>query len=86
MDKKSPFAGYSTEQVASFESMTYFLQVGSDIFNIRGKCFFNKKSANIYYGKVMRQLLGDMKHGNEEEKKNAERVMLGMRVVPLKLQ
>lgn len=83
--KKSPFVNYTEEEVFASEFATYFIQVGSDVFNLDGRWVFSKKSASIYYNKILRQLLDDMINGEERDRKNAERVLLNLKVVPLKL-
>ena len=83
--KRSPFVGYTEEEVIAFETCTYILQVGSDIYDVRGQCVFNKKSAYIHYGKVMRELLDQLRCGNEAEKKDAGRILMNLKVLPLKL-
>lgn len=85
MSKKSPFVGYTAEEVMAFEAVTYVLQVGSDIFNVRGKWVFTKKSAYIHYNKVLRELLDQLKNGNSKQQRNAKRVLMGLKVLPLRI-
>lgn len=85
MSKKSPFIGYSSEQVMAIEATTYVLQVGSEIFNTNGKWVFTKKSAYIYYNKILRELLDQLRNGNNKQRKNAERVLQGLKVLPLRI-
>lgn len=85
MSSKSPFAGYTSEEIMAFEAITYVLQVGSEIFNKRGKWGFTKKSANIYYNRVLRELLNQLKNGDKKQRKNAERILLSLKILPLRI-
>lgn len=85
MSKKGPFVGYTVEEVMAFEAVTYVLQVGSDVYDTRGKWVFNKKSAYIHYGKVLRDLLDQMRNGTYAEQKNAKRVLMNLKVLPLRI-
>lgn len=85
MPPKRPFVGYTAEEVMAFEAVTYILQVGSDVFDIKGKLVFTKKGAQIYYNKVLRELLDQIKNGTKKQKKNAMRALLGLKVLPLRI-
>ena len=85
MSKKSPFVGYSTKEVMEFEATTYVIQVGSDVFNIKGKWVFTKKAAQLYYGKVLRELLNQLKTGNSRQRVSAKRALGTLKVMPLRL-
>lgn len=81
----SPFVGYSTEEILASEAITYFIQVGSDVFNSRGTWFFTKSSAKIHYGKILRTVLDQMHNGNKKQKENAWRILNNLKILPLRL-
>lgn len=83
--EKSPFINYTVEEVLASEAVTYVIQVGSDIFNVNGRWVFNKKSAAIYYNKILRQLLDEMANGTDKQKRNAKRVFLSFKILPLRI-
>jgi hypothetical protein len=83
--EKSPFVGYTTEEVLASEAVTYIIQVGSDIFEARGTWFFTKKTARIHYGKILRAVLEQLNRGTKKEKEDAKRVLNNLKILPLRL-
>lgn len=83
--EKNPFIGYTTEEIMASEAVTYVIQVGSDVFNSNGNWFFNKKSAQIHYGKILRMLLAQLNGGTKKERENAQRVLNSFKVLPLRI-
>lgn len=83
--KKSVFKGYTEDEVMAAEASSYFIQVGSEIFNSKGIFCFNRRSAVIYYNRVLRQVLYQLQNGTKKEKKNAARVLNNLKIQPLRL-
>jgi len=85
MSKKSPFVGYSEDEVLSIEAVTYVIVVGSNFYIKDGNFVFTKKSAAYHYNKILRELVGQLVNGDDDEKKNARRVLNNFRIEPLRL-
>ncbi len=83
--EKNPFITYTVEEVMASEASAYVIQVGSEVFSVNGKWIFNKKSARIYYGKILRDILDQMQNGNKKERNNAQKVLENFKVLPLRL-
>lgn len=85
MTQKSPFVSYTAEEILAIEAVTFVLQVGSDMLEIKGNWFFTKKSVNTYYNRVLREILDQLANGNKKQKRSAERALRGLRVLPLRI-
>lgn len=82
---KSPFVGYSLEEIANAESSAYVIQVGSDMFHYNGTYTFSRRSAVYYRNKILANLLDSIANGTEDEKNNAHRVVMWLRILPLRI-
>lgn len=84
--KKSAYRHYSEEDIAQTESGTYVIQVGGDLFQSpNGKMGFNKDRAEMFYADIMGGLTAMKKDGNDLEKEDAEKCLLNLRIVPLRI-
>lgn len=80
----SPFRNYSIEEIMAFEAESYMIQVGMDVFDMKGSCTFTKKSASRYYNKIRVQILKDYYSGTAKEKKNAKRLLENFKILPFR--
>jgi len=83
--KKSPFINYTVDEVMASEASTFVIQVGSDVFHVNGRWVFNKRSAVVYYNKILRTILDQMHNGTKRERKDAKRVLQNFKILPLRL-
>ena len=83
---KSPFRGFSIEEVLASEAVSYVIQVGSDFFHHEGMMVFSKKTAITYYNRVLAQVVEAMHKGDKKERQHAHRVMLNLKILPLRIQ
>ena len=84
--KKNPFVNYTPEQVFLSESMLYVIQVGSEVFERDGQWFFVKKSAKLYYNRILKELLKQLHNGTAREQKRAKKILIDFKIVPLRMQ
>lgn len=81
----SPFRGYSVEEVLESEACSYVIQVGSDLFEKDGMLVFSKKNAITHYNRILKQVYGYLDSGTRKEKESAKRVLMNLRVLPLRI-
>lgn len=86
MIKKNPFLGFSEGEVASAEASYYTIQIGDDLFFHKGKFVFNKRSAIIFYNRIINSLLHDLNNGTDNERKRAKKEIQKVLVRPLRVQ
>lgn len=82
---KSPFRGYKIEEIFESESLLYTIQVGSAAYAVKGTFVFDKKSAQRHYNRILAEVLKQLKSGNQKQQKNAERLLLNLRICPLRI-
>lgn len=82
---KSPFLGFTTEEVLASEACSFVIQVGSDFFVHDGMMVFSQKSAVTYYNKILVQVIDVMNNGNKKQKEHAQRVLWGLKILPLRI-
>jgi hypothetical protein len=83
--KKGPFKNYTVDEVMASEAAAFVIQVGSDVFHVNGRWVFNKRSAVVYYNKILRTILDQMHNGTKRERKDAKRVLENFKILPLRL-
>lgn len=83
--EKSPFRGFTVQEVLAVEATSYVIQVGADFFSNNGHFAFSKRSAAIFHGKILRDLQYVMKNGSKKEKVAAEECLKTLRIVPLRI-
>lgn len=84
--KKSAFRHYSEEDIAATEFGTYVIQVGDDLFQApNGKMAFNKERAEMFYDDILGGLSAMKKEGSDVEKEDAEKCLLHLRIMPLRI-
>jgi hypothetical protein len=84
--KKSPYRSYSEEDIAATEFGTFVIQVGDDLFSTpNGKMAFNLQRAEMFYEDILGSLHAMKKEGNDIEREDAEKCLLLLRIMPLKI-
>lgn len=83
--EKSPYIGYTLEEIQEAEATAYVIQVGSDMFHYKGNYTFSHKSAIYFRNKIVANLVDLIENGDEDQKKNAHRCMLALHVRPLRV-
>lgn len=84
-EPKSPFQNYTVAEVMLAESCSYVIQVGSDLFSNDGKLVFSKKSAIMYYNKILNSLMDVIDGGDEEERADAMKCLRSLHIHPLRI-
>lgn len=82
---KSPFVNYTPEQVFAREAIGYVIVAGYTMFDVRGKFIFDKKSADRFYKKILKELMISLGNGTKREKREALRVLRNLRVERLRI-
>mgnify|MGYP001563774016 CR=1 FL=1 len=84
--EKSPYGQHSIGDVLDAENGNYYLQVGEEIFSTDlGKMAFNKDRVEHFYQKTWNGLLYIIKTGSEEEKLDAYKCLLSLKIHPLRI-
>jgi len=84
--KKSAFRSYSEEDIAATEFGTFVIQVGEDFLATpNGKMAFSLQRAESLYDDVLGGLQAMKKEGNEVEQADAEKCLLLLRIMPLRI-
>ena len=83
--EKNPFVSYTIEEIFASEATTYVIQVGADLFGVKGRRIFTKVSAVRYYNKILKELCDQLKNGDAAQKENAKRVLADLKVLPLRV-
>lgn len=82
--EKSPYRQYTVQEVIEAEAGNYVIQVGGDLFSYNGKMAFSKDRAEMYYENVLAGLNDMKKNGSDEEKEDARKTLLLLRIYPLR--
>lgn len=85
MDKKSPFIGYSVDEVNTMEGNYFCLVMGGD-FIIQDKFYlFTKAEAKKVYRKMLKDLIKIAEDGNAKDSKYALDLIGGLAIKPMRL-
>lgn len=85
MSKNNPFVGYTVEEIFASEAVTYVIQMGLDVFHVKGKFVFNKKSAVTYYNKILNESVFQLSNGDKRQKANARLILSTLKIMPLRI-
>ena len=85
MSKKSPFIGYTVDEIFASEACTYVIQVGASIYAKDGIFVFNKKESTNHYNKILKELVHQFNNGNKKQRKNAQYILTHFKVLPLRI-
>lgn len=84
--KKSAYRNYSEADIAATEYGTYVIQVGDELFQApNGKMAFNRERAEMFYDDILGGLSAMKKEGSDLEKQDAEKRLLHLRIMPLRI-
>lgn len=83
--EKSPFKSFTVEEVFNAEATNYTIQVGSDFYCHDGGMVFSKKTAALFYNKILGQVINMMNNGNTKQKQSAHRILRNLKVLPLRI-
>jgi len=83
--RKSPFVGYTVEEVVSSEAVLFMVQVGKNVLEIDGQYFFLRKAAVTHYNRILKDLIIRIYNGDDKAQKQAKSVLPYLRIVPLRL-
>ena len=83
-EPRGPYVNYSMKQIESMESDCFVIQVGTDYFDVEGKIRFSKTAANMYLMKIQNELQDSIEGGDDEERVDAHRILLTLRVLPFR--
>jgi hypothetical protein len=82
---KSPFVGYTVQEVLYAESVTFYIRVGIDFYVHNGKMTFNYKAAVSHYNKILNELVRAITVGTAKQRKNALFCLETLQILPLRL-
>lgn len=83
--KKSPFVGYTEEEILASEAVSFVVIAGYNVFNNGKQFVFDKATAIRYYNKILKEATRQLIEGNRSEKKNARNILRNLRVEPLRI-
>lgn len=84
-EPKSPFKHFSVEEVFAAESCSYVILVGTDFYVNQGRMVFSKQAAARYYNHILNQVVDLMRNGTKKQKEHANRVIMSLKVLPLRI-
>jgi len=80
------YAGHTIEEVMAIEALHYYIQIGDEILESEtGKLSFSKERTEALFAQVMESLRHMKKHGNAEERADAEKCLANFRIWPLRI-
>lgn len=80
------YVNYSEKQIQLMEHDCFVIQVGTDCFDVEGKIRFSKTAAEMYFVKVVKELQDSIEDGDDEERIDAHRLLLSLRILPFRFQ
>lgn len=83
--KKSPYIGYTLEQVQEMENNFFVLQFGGDFVIQDGFYIFTKNEISKIYNNTLKDLTGVIEDGCEKDRKYALDLILGLAIKPMRL-
>lgn len=76
--KKSPFIGYSVEEVRRMENGFFLVQMGGDFLAEDGHYLFTRKEAVKLYNSTYRDLSEIINDGNDKDRAYSTDLILGL--------
>jgi hypothetical protein len=83
--KKSPYLGYSEEEVKRIESGHFVLNFGGDFVLQDNNYVFTKKEVSKIHRDILKKLLDILSNGSEKDRSYALDLMGGLVIQPMKL-
>jgi hypothetical protein len=84
--KKSPFIGLTLKEVEKAERNGFLIQIGRDFYNKDNDFVFSLSQAEKYYDTLLNNILITMEEGNPKQRAAAEKCLLNLHIVPLRIQ
>ena len=85
-NEKSPFIGFTVEEIFSAEMNSYVIQIGNDFYNKDGNFVFSATQANKHYNILLTNILSTMDKGTFKQKTAALKCLGKLLVYPLRIQ
>lgn len=82
--QKSPFLGYTMDEIRFAEANLYVIQVGEDLHSHDGEVSFPKNEANYHYDMIFKSLGHMAKNGSFEEREDAHKMLRHFRIMPVR--
>lgn len=83
---KSAYKYYTEEQIKTSEEGHYVIQVGPDFYSSEtGKMGFSKERVEQLFETVIIGLYEMKQHGTDQECADADKCLLNLRIMPLKI-
>lgn len=82
---KSPYIGYTEQEVAGMENNYYVLQFGGDFVLESEHYLFTKSEVKKLHKKYLKDLMGIVQEGSEKDRKYALDLIGGLAVKPMRL-
>ena len=78
--KKSPFGGYTIEEVRRMENGFFLVQMGGDFLAEDGHYLFTRKEAIKLYNSTYNDLIKIINDGNDKDRAYSTELILGLMV------
>lgn len=83
--KKSPYKGYTEEEVRNMENNYYCLVLGGDFILDDGMYLFTKGETAKLWNRTLRNLIDITENGEERDRKYAIHLIGGLIISPMRL-
>ena len=84
--EKSTFRGFTVAEINKAERNSFVVQIGNDMYaNPDGDLVFTLNQAEKYYETLLTNILYTMDSGNAKQKLAAEKCLLRLHILPLRL-
>ena len=83
---KSPFVGYTLEEIRRSEANSFVIMIGNDFYNKNGDFTFTLAQAEKYYEILLENILITLDEGTPKQKKAALSCLARLHILPLRLQ
>lgn len=83
--EKSPYGKFSIQDVAEAEAGHFVIQVGADLFSYNDKMAFNKERTEKFFEDILNGLNDMKENGSKEEREDALKCLINLRIYPLRI-
>ena len=84
--QKSPFKGFTLQEVKRAEQNSFVVRIGNDFYNNDGNFVFTQSQAEKHYETLLDNILYTIKNGNQKQKTAAEKCLLSLHIQALRIQ
>lgn len=85
LKNKSPFRGFTLDEVLEAESNSFVIQLGNNFYEKEGSFTFSIKEAEKYYDVLLDNILYTIDNGAEKQRKAALSCLATLKILPLRL-